>query len=151
MANGTTTYSFKDLVGSITSPLAGSFVLAGAAIGNGQVRITMTTTRSELDTAADGAVMVSYIAGSAGMMEIECQQTSALHKFLLYMNNLHQTAADADDVSSWAASSVQLRNITDGSQHLATGVSLAKTPDKTYAVRGGMITWSLPCAHVTNL
>lgn len=147
----TTTYSFKDTVGAIVSPLAGPFVLAGASIGNGQMVVTMATTRSEQDTAADGAVMVSYVAGNSGNFNIECQQTSALHKYLLATNNLHQTAADADDVSNWAGLTVQLRNILDGSQHLLTGVSFSKTPDKTYASRGGMVTWSLLAANIVNL
>lgn len=151
MANGTTTYSFKDLVGAIASALAGTFVLAGAAIGNGQMVVAMATTRSEQDTAADGAVMVTYVAGNSGSLAIECQQTSALHKFLLAANNLHQTAADNDDITNWASSTVQLRNIVDGSQHILTGVSFAKTPDKTYAVRGGMVTWTLMAANIVNL
>jgi hypothetical protein len=151
MANGTTTYSFKDTVGFIYCPLNAGFILAGASIGNGQMVVSNATTRSEQDTAADGAVMVSYIAGSSGSITIECQQTSLIHKYLLATNALLQAAADADDVSNWAANSVQLRNILDGSTHYLTGVSFAKTPDKTYAGRGGMITWMLLAANVVNL
>ena len=151
MANGTTTYSIKDSVGAIVSPLAGPFIIAGASIGVGKIEISMTTARSEQETAADGAVMVSYIAGSNGEFSIECQQTSAMHKYLLVAFNLHQTAADADDVSEWAAIVIQLRNILDGSQHLLTGVSFVKIPPKSYASRGGMITWPMLSANVINL
>jgi len=150
-SNGTTSYSFKDTVGAFVSPLAGSFVIAGANLGAGQIVISMATTRSEQDTAADGAVMVTYLSGSSGQLSIDCQQTSAIHKFLLAAQNLHPTAADADDISNWAGCSIQLRNILDGSQHLLTGVSFTKAPDKTYAARGGMVTWTLLAANVVNL
>jgi hypothetical protein len=151
LGSGTTVYSFKDTVGAFVSLLAGPFVLAGGNVGAGQFVIDMTTARSEQDTASDGAVMVTYIAGESGTFTVECQQTSALHKYFLGAFNLHKTAANAHDVSNWASSAVQLRNVTDGSQHILTGVSFSKIPPKTYAGRGGLITWTFLAANVVNL
>jgi hypothetical protein len=151
MPNGTTTYSFKDLTGAIVSVLAGPFTLVGGKVGAGKIAVTNTTTRSEQDTAADGAVMVSYVSGSAGDVTLECQQTSAIHHYLLDAANQHMAAADADDVSNWASTVINLRNILDGSEHLLTGVSFTKIPPKAYDARGGMITWNLLAANVVNL
>jgi hypothetical protein len=150
-ANGATTYSFKDSTGAIISPLAGSFQIAGGSIGAGQFVVSNRTNRSEIDVSADGAPMTSYISDASGGLEIECQQTSSIHKFLLAMFNLHTTAAEANDVSNWAAITGFLRNSLDGSQHLLTGMSMTKIPNKTYGARGQMITWTLLCSQVTNL
>jgi hypothetical protein len=150
-AKGQSTYSFKDTTGAFVSPLAGTLQIAGGKIGAGKFEIENSTTRSEQDTASDGAVMVSYIAGDAGSFQIEVQQTSIIHKFLLAAFNLHKTAADAGDVSNWASSDLFLRNILDGSQHVLNGISFTKIPTKTYAGRGGMLTWVLMAANSTQL
>ena len=150
MAHGTTTYSFKDTTGAFVSPLVGSFILAGGSLGAGQFVVSNATERTLHDTAADGAVMVTYQAGNSGELQIECQQTSAIHKFLLTWFNALIAAADSDDVTNWASASVALRNILDGSMHTLTGVSPAKTPDKTYAAAGGKVTWRLMAANVVN-
>lgn len=152
MANqGTTTYSFKDLSGAFVSPLAGPFTIAGGKVGLGQLVVKNTTSHGEQETVSDGAVMVSFISGDSGGCALECQQTSALHKFLLLAHNLHKTAADAGDVSQWAGSTIQARNILDGTSHLLTGVQFTKVPDKTYAGKGGLLTWELLAANVVNL
>lgn len=149
--NGATTYSFRDSTGSIVSPLAGNFKIAGGNIGAGQFVVTNRTTRSELDVSADGAPMTSYISDQTGGLNVECQQTSSIHKFLLAMFNLHQTAAESNDISNWAAITAMLRNTLDGSQHLLTGMSMTKIPDKTYGPRGQNVTWVLLASQVVNL
>jgi activator of HSP90 ATPase len=149
---GNSTYSFKDLTGVLNSPLAGFIILAGGNIGAGKFVIDMAATRSENEASSDGAVMTSAIAGgNHGTITCDVQQTSILHKFFLEMNNLHQTAVDNGDISLWAASELEFRSILDGSQHIATGVSIQKTPPKTYDARGGMITWVLLAANIVNI
>ena len=152
MSSRSATYSFKDTSGSLSNPiLLGAPIVFAGEIGMGQFVINMHTERTTHDTAADGTVMPSYIAGDSGDCSIEIQQTSALHAELLGLYNLLKTAADGGDVSNWAASALSLRNIVDGSQHLLTGVSFGKIPAKTYAAQGGKITWVLMAANVTNV
>lgn len=149
---GNSTYSFKDLTGVLVSPLAGQIIIAGGNIGLGQITIDMTATRSEIDAAADGAIMTSAIAGGDhATVTLEMQQTSPLHKFLLQMNNLHQTALNSGDVTFWAASALDLTAIFSGAQHIGTGVSIMKTPPKVYAARGAMLSWTLLAANMVNL
>ena len=145
-----TTYSFKDTSGAFTHPLAGEFILGGE-IGEGQFTIVMTTDKSSHNVAADGAVMVSFIAGDNGHIAIECQQTSAIHAFLLGWYNIIKTLAIRGDVTNWANAALSLRNIVDGSEHQLTGVSPQRIPDKTYAAQGGMITWTLMAADIQNV
>jgi hypothetical protein len=146
----TSTYSFKDLTGAFVHPLAGSYILAGGNVGLGQVTISAATDRTVHDTASDGSVMVSYIAGDSGSATIEVQQTSGLHAFLLQWFNLVKVNADLGDVINWASGTLVLRNLLDGSLHTLTGVSPSKIPDKVYASQGGKITWVLMAAGVTS-
>src|SRR5579871_3941530 len=145
-----TTYSFKDLSGALAHPVAGQFPFAGQ-IGMGQITVTMNTERTTHDLAADGSIMVSYIAGDNGQIAIEVQQTSDLHAFLLAWYNGIKSAADAGDPTEWASAAVTLRNVVDGSQHVCTGVSPSKIPDKVYAAQGGKITWVLMCADIQSV
>jgi hypothetical protein len=145
-----TTYSFKDLTGAFVHPLVGSYIMAGGNVGLGQVTITNATDRTVHDTAADGSVMVSYIAGDSGAASVEVQQTSDLHSFLLIWFNAVKTAADLGDVTNWAAGVLALRNIVDGSIHTLTGVSPSKVPDKVYQAQGQKITWTLMAAAVIS-
>jgi hypothetical protein len=146
-----TTYSFKDTSGSMTNPaLAGAPIVFAGEIGMGQFVISMHTDRTVLDTASDGTVMPSYIAGDSGDVAIEVQQTSILHQLLLALYNLLKIAADSGDVSNWAASALSLRNTVDGSQHILTGVAFSKIPNKVYTAQGQKITWTLMAANISN-
>lgn len=145
-----TTYSFKDLAGALTSPLAGAFTFAGE-IGSGKITVENTTEHGVNDTAADGTVVPGYVAGEAGRITIECQQTSTLHKFLLFWFNLHNTNAKAGDVSQWAGTAILMRNTLDGTSHQALGVTPTKIPDKAYDTNPGKVTWVLLAANLTSL
>ena len=145
------TYSFKDLVGTLSNPVFGvSFPLTGGNIGMGRVTITMSTERTAHDVAADGTVMPSYAAGDNGTASLEIQQTSALHHQLLDLYNQAKTAADNDDVSGWAATSISFRTLLDGSTHVLSGVSFGKIPDKPYEAHGTKLTWNLMACDIQN-
>jgi hypothetical protein len=110
----------------------------------------MATDRTAHDTAADGTVMVSYAAGNSGACDVEVQQSSILHQALLELYNSAVLAADNDDVSGWAATTISFRMLTDGSTHSLAGVSFQKIPDKPYEAHGQRIIWSLMAADVVN-
>jgi hypothetical protein len=144
-----TTYSFKDLSGTVTCPgiIAVPFSFFGQ-IGIGSATVTMATDKTAQDVASDGAIMVSAIPGDNGHIAFEMQQTSALYAFFLSTYNALKTAMLNGDVTSWAGMSITLRNIVDGSTHVCTGVSFNKIPDKVYAAQGQRQTWTLPCADI---
>jgi hypothetical protein len=111
----------------------------------------MATTRTAHDVAADGTVMVSYVAGDNGDVDIDVQESSALHSSLLALWNLCILAANNDDVSGWAATIISFRMLTDGTQHILTGCSFDKVPDKPYESAGKRVTWKLMAANVINV
>jgi Protein of unknown function (DUF3277) len=136
------TYSFLNTSGQLTNALVDPINFQGQ-IGMGAFTIEMHTDRSVLDTAADGTIMPSYVAGNSGTITIEMQQTSILHGLLLDLYNALVIAANNGDVSQWANSSMTLRNTTVGNQHTLTGVLFSKKPSKPYHAQGSKITWSL--------
>lgn len=150
MAQGRT-YAFKALAGVLTNPVFGVTIpLVGGNIGVGSIHISMSTTRTTHDVAADGTVMPSYIAGDNGDVNINVQETSVIHKALLALYNLCVLAANNDDVSGWAATSISFTFLIDGSTHTCTGCSFEKIPDKPYEANGQRITWKLMAANIIN-
>lgn len=140
-----TTYSFADLAGSINHPTFGSYLFDGTGVGS--VTVAKATDRTAHDIASDGSVMVSKIAGNNGTVTIECQQTSAIHKWLsAWFNALWQLPT-----SEWASTSMTLRNTATGTRHIISGISPQKEPDTPYQSQGQRVSWTLMCAEVTNL
>lgn len=145
------TYSFKSLTGVLTNPAFGITIpLTGGNIGVGSITVRMTTTRTTHDVAADGTVMPSYVAGDNGEVDIQVQETSAIHKALLSLYNLCVLAANNEDVFGWAATAISFTLLIDGSTHTLTGVSFEKIPDKPYEAQGQKMTWKLLAANIIN-
>jgi len=145
------TYSFKACAGSFSHPNAsiGTFQFYGQ-IGMGEFIVRMVTERGQLLMAADGTPLVYYIAGANGEIEIQVQQTSSLHDFLLNWANIVMGEADQQQLSDFAAATLTVTNNVDGSSHVCTGVFPTKIPDKTYAPAPQMLTWRLMCADIKN-
>lgn len=140
-----TTYSFLDLSGAVAHPALGAYSFTGKGVG--QVTIIMTTDRSTHDVASDGSVMVSKIAGNNGSIQIQTQQTSNIHRWLLAAYNALMVAP----ADQWAQMGATLRNTADGTSHLLLGISFVKIPDKVYQAQGQMVTWTLMVADIQSL
>lgn len=146
------TYSFKSLTGVLTNPTFGVTIpLTGGNIGVGSFTIRMTMTRTTQDVAADGTVMPSYVAGDNGEVDVQVQETSAIHSQLLALYNQAVRAANNDDVSGWADTQISFTFLIDGSIHTLTGVSFDKIPDKPYEAQGQKMTWKLLAANIVNV
>lgn len=145
-----TTYSFKALNGALTNPSIGVLIPFGGQIGIGQIVVANTTDHTTHDTAADGTVMPTFVAGDSGTVTIECQQTSIVHQLLLNWLNILKTSAMNGDLSNWANTSMLLIETTTGQTHNISGVSPNKAADKTYTAQGGKVTWTLPACNVVN-
>jgi hypothetical protein len=139
-----TNYSFLDLSGAIAHPAVGAYTFTGEGLG--EVSVIMSEERTTHDVAADGSVMVSKIAGNNGQVHIKCQQTSAVHKWLLLLYNALIIAPP----DQWAQAAAYLRNVTDKTSHIATGLSFQKVPDKSYQKQGQQITWVLMAADIQS-
>jgi len=139
-----TLYSFLDLSGAIAHPLVGSYVFTGQGVG--QVLVSMATVQTEHILSTDGITIVTKIKGNNGQLQIQCQQTSNIHKWLLQTYNLVYQS----DAQEWAKMTAILRNITDGTSHSIKGISFEKVPDKIYASKGEMVAWNLLAASIVS-
>lgn len=140
-----TTYSFLDSVMIFSHPSYPPITIIGEGVGS--VTISHVDTRTAHDVAADGSVMVSKQAGNTGTVSVSVQQTSSVHKQLLQIFNQLILAPP----SLWATAAVTVKNITDGTSHLCTGVSFSKIPDKNYTKAGGQVQWTLMCTDVQDI
>lgn len=141
------TYSFLDLAGAISHPFfpLGVFQFTGEGVGS--ITVEMSSERSLHDVAADGSIMISKMAGNNGVITIECQQTSLVHKYLLNLFNYVWQA----DTNQWAMIAIALRNISDGTSHICTGVSFNKKGAKSYKREGQQVTWTLMAADIASM
>jgi len=135
------TYSFLDCILNLVFP-TGQLTLTGYGLGD--VNISMTETRSVMEAAADGAIMVSKVAGNQGRLTLQVQQVSDAHKFLLAMYNALIVAPP----SMWAQGAGLLRSLADQTSHSFAGICFEKIGDKPYSKQGQMVTWVLLCADI---
>lgn len=144
-----TTYAYKSIVGSFTDPDVGVFPFVGQE-GIKHVTIINATDRTAHDTAADGTVMVSYISGASGAFEVETQQNSSLHQFLVNWANTKFTEAENGGAANFASAAVKVIDLLSGANHTLTGVSPLKIPDKPYGPSGASVTWRMMAANVVT-
>ena len=140
-----TVYSFLDLSGAIAHPDLGSFVFTEGGVG--QITIAMTTDKTFHEISVEGVVMIGMIPAHNGKIQIQCQQTSNIHKWLLWAYN----TLILGDTDAWGKMAATLRNICDGTSHSVNGISFDKIPEKAYGTAGGMVTWTLWAADIQSI
>ena len=140
-----TAYSFNDLNGVIYQEEYGDYAFVGQGIGN--VIVSMASDKTIHDLGADGSVMVSKMPGNNGTITINVQQTSETHRWLLGLYNYLLNA----NTDQWAGISCTLRNVIDGTSHVARGMSFQKAPDKQYQAQGQQVSWVLMAADIQHL
>lgn len=143
-----TFYSFLDLTGVLYHPLTSSYAFTGQGVGS--VTVTMDSEKTFHEIGVDGVVIMGKIPSSSGKLIIECQQTSNVHKWLLYTYQTINTGIPSVKVKEWGRMTSLLRNLKDGTTHILKGVSFEKIPDKLYTAEGQMVTWVLWAASVDS-
>lgn len=138
------TYSFEDVTCSFQHPGVGAASSTGQGLGS--ISVAMTTEKTTHDTAADGVVMVSKLAGKNGTISISLQQTSELHKYLVKWYNY----IDIAKASEWAAMVLTIQSNYLGETTTCTGVSPQKLADRPYQAQGQHVTWNLMAAEITQ-
>jgi len=147
-----TIYSFKDLTGAFSHKLAGQIVFGGTTgrIGLGQITIHMANDVTTHEIGVDGGIIPFVIPVYNGVVTIQCQQTSTLHKFLLNWYDYLKVQEYIENVENWANAAMILKNIVDGTSHSITGISPQVNPDKVYSAQGGNVTWSLMAGNIES-
>ena len=142
-------YSYKSIVGSFSDPDVGVYIFSGQE-GIKHLSISNANDRTTHDVAADGAVMVSYTSGSNASVEIECQQNSSLHTFLVLWANIKFTNAENGNAANFAGAAMKVVDLLSSASHILTGISPLKIPDKPYGPTGSSVTWRLMAANAVQ-
>jgi hypothetical protein len=142
-------YAYKSVAGAFTDPDAGTYPFIGQE-GIKKITVVNTTDRTVQDTAADGTIMKSYVSGASGAFDIETQQTSSLHQFLVNWANIKFTQAENGGGANFGSAAMKVIDLINGSIHTGTGMSPLKIPDKNYDAAGGFVTWRLICANMVT-
>lgn len=144
MSYQSTTYSFDDVDVVFSHPSVGVHQINGQGVGT--ITVTMQTEKTQHDIASDGSVMISKIPGDNANIDIEIQQTSAFHKWLVNYYNF----INGSDANLWAAASILIRDRIGGATINCIDVSPAMRAAKTYTAQGGRVTWNFKAGNCTE-
>jgi hypothetical protein len=143
------TYAFKSVVGGIQDPDVGPFIFQGQE-GVKHITIKNETERGVKDTAADGTILISYVSGASGGLEVVTQQTSSLHQYLVNWANTKFTNAENNNAENFAAAAWKVQDTLSGAIHTVTGVYPTKIPDKPYGNTAADVTWIIGAGNVVT-
>jgi hypothetical protein len=136
------TYSFQNIIATISHPNVGKYVASGEGIGS--INITMSDDRTVQDVAADGSIMSSKVRSRRGTITLTIQQTSALNKWLMKWFNYLEMA----NASEWTDTNINIRDTNAGDTTTAIGVAPQKQADRPYQANGQQVTWNLLAADI---
>lgn len=135
-------YAFQGMSGAISNPALGQYQFSGQ-IGTREFHVIMSTERSLIEVAADGAPIGATMAGRNGVVEIVTLQNSSLHAWLENLfNSLEQSALNGN-VLNWYATSMTIIDQLSGRTHVCTGGGITKIPDQPYAAAPQNVTWRI--------
>jgi hypothetical protein len=143
MAN---TYSFKDVVASLTGPTGTANLGFGAAVTDEGISIDMAGDKNTMSIGADGNVMHSLHADKSGIITVHCQKVSVT-------NSILQAMYDAQQVSSslWGQNVITVREVESGDITTATKCAFKKKPNLNYKKDGDMIDWAFDAGFIDTV
>jgi hypothetical protein len=144
MATYSKTYSFLDVVASITGP-GGSFALSEGGVANEGITIE-TNDRVSTVWGADGEWMHSLHAAKGGRVTIRVLRTGKAN------NDLSRLFAyDMSSSSATGRNILSIRDVQRGDNWTIQGAALMKLPTNTYGTEGGTVEWTFMCGAIDGV
>jgi len=140
------TYSFLDVVASISGPGGSINLAAGAAVSEEGITIEPTQDKDVMTIGADGSGMHSLVANEASTVTIRLLKTSPVNKQLQEMYN-QQTKSSANH----GKNTITVRDAVRGDNITLTEVAFKKRPTVTYAKEGGLMEWTFDAIKTTAI
>lgn len=140
-----TVYSFSNITASISHPSTGAISTSNSGVGS--IGISMLTDRTTHDIAADGGIFILKVDGNNGIISLQVQQTSELHRWMLQLAGFLMTPTV--DHKTWAEINMSIQDNNMNTLYRCTGGSLIKIPDLTFATDGQSVTWIIYFADIT--
>ena len=131
------TWSYLDLIGSITSPV-GSFALTNAGSSeDGSIKISFVGDKNVMQIGADGFPMHSLQATKGAMISLSYLKTSPINQKLNKLFNL-QTVSSA----LHGQNVITFQNPVSGDAITGTFCAFKKHPDVDYDAKGASLVWA---------
>ena len=131
----TATYSFLDVLATLTAPTA-SIRLSDNGIAREGIRISMSDEKDRMQIGADGSGQHSLNASNAGRVTVALLKTSPINAQLSTLYNYQKASA-----ANWGNIQISVTNLTTGDDVTAVQGAFVKRPDLIYDVDGPMLAW----------
>lgn len=131
------TYSFLDVVASITSAI-GSFALSNAGNAeDGSIKVSFSGEKNNMQIGADGTPMHSLMATKGGMITISLLKTSPLNQKLSKLYNLQTVTSALHGLNV-----ITIQNPVSGDAITGTFCAFKKHPDIDFDAKGPTMAWA---------
>ncbi|KTS10252.1 phage protein [Methylobacterium sp. 1030] len=144
MAAAPITYSFADVVCSLTGP-GGSFTISEGGLADEGITLSMTDDKTSMVTGADGYGMHSLHAAKAGRVTIRLLKNSPINRMLQDLYNYQQTSS-----AYTGQNTLVLSNPVWGDDHQCSAGAFVKLPDNVNAKDGGTMEWPMNFIFIDN-
>lgn len=125
------TYSFENIVGTISGP-GGSFSIgADAGLSEEAISYAMIEDKTTTTTGAGGDIMHSLHAGKTGTITVRCLKTSPTNAALSGLYAFQQGSS-----GSWGQNIIEFRDIVRGDVITGTLMAFVKFPDGGFSKEG---------------
>lgn len=140
------TYSFLNVLASITGP-GGSFNIGqGAAVSEEGITVDMVDDKDAMTIGADGIGMHSLRASKAGTLTVRLLKTSPQNAKLMAMYDLQAT-----DSTLWGQNVVTVTDSGGNDSTTGRGVAFTKKPSIVYSKDGQMMEWKFNCVAIDTV
>jgi hypothetical protein len=141
---GPSAYSFLDVLASLAGP-GGNLSLGqnGAGVAEEGITVSFDEDRSTMTKGADGTVMHSLHASSAGMVTIRVLKTAPLNALLSNMFDFQ-----AQSGANWGQNVLSVTNLKRGDEVTAQNCAFKKKPDFQNAKEGGIVEWVFDAGQI---
>lgn len=139
------TYSFVDVVATITGP-GGSFPLGNsAAPGEGGISVAKEQKNTKT-VGADGSVMNSMHANESGSITVHTLKISPVNALLSALYQFQRSSS-----LNWGQNQLVITEIATGDVYTCVGGAFKKYPDNEYAQEGNILSWEFDFGFVDPL
>lgn len=137
------TYSFKDVVATITGP--GGVVPLSGGVGSAKEGITVAPTgdKNSMLIGADGGVQHSLMADDSGLVTVRLLKTSPINSALMKLYE-YQTRSSA----THGKNTIEIRDLARGDSVDCSLCAFKKVPDLNYADEAGTLEWTFDAGRI---
>jgi hypothetical protein len=140
------TYSFLDVGAALDGPGGNINLGQGAGVSDEGITVERVEDRNTMTTGADGSIMHSLHASSAGTARIRLLKTSPTNALLMAMHN-YQTQSGARH----GQNTIRINDFQRGDVVTCVEVAFTGAPALTWSKAGNMNEWTFHCGSVHSV